>query len=113
MMIGSTMKLFVGGPVQSNDGWDKWSLIRGGIALASDDERREMKGHCLAFLGEANEAMKFRARTGSLSLQTPEEKWQIKDTVQTLVEVEAYEQNGGWWFKFRRRHQLLNQVYLG
>jgi hypothetical protein len=97
--------------MRSSDGWDKWSLIRGGITLASDDERRETKDHCLAFLSEANEAMKFRARTGLLP--TPEMKWQVRDTLQTLVEIEAYEQNGGWWFKFRRRHQLLYQVYLG
>ncbi|WP_265519481.1 hypothetical protein [Nitratireductor luteus] len=72
---------------------------------ASAKDRAELKAQAEQLLAETNHLMGQR-------LLTREESHDSEIAIEILVRLEALEESGGWWFRAKRRVQLI-QMYLG
>lgn len=75
------------------------------VAAASPDQRRNMRADAEAALSQINRLMGQR-------LLSREENKVAERAVEVLVRLEAIENGKGWWFRSKRRLQLV-QMYLG
>ena len=75
------------------------------IDAASPEQRREMKSEAEATLGQVNTLM------GQKLLSRDENK-AMEIAVEMLVRIDATEKGKGWFFRSKRRLQLV-QMYLG
>lgn len=75
------------------------------IDAASPQQRAELKSNAEATLGQVNVLMGQKA--------LPREEGKAAGiAIEILVRLEAAEKGGGWWFRTKRRLQLV-QMYLG
>ena len=79
--------------------------VQAALDSASPDDRLALKARAEASLAEAN----LLLDQGAL---TRDESKVVEIAVETLVRLEADAKGGGWWFRAKRRVQLL-QMYLG
>jgi hypothetical protein len=75
------------------------------IRAASEQERSAIKATAEATLAQINLLMNTKVLSA-------EERKAADVAIETLVRLECEERGGGWWFRTKRRFQLL-QMYLG
>lgn len=75
------------------------------IEAASKEERREMCENAEATLSQINMLMRQK-------VLSKEESKSLDFAIEILMRVEATEKGKGWWFRTKRRAQLI-QMYLG
>lgn len=79
--------------------------VQNNIDLANEEEIDEMKIEAESILADINLLMD----RGFLS---NEQKYASELAIELLVRIEATTQKKGWWFRSKRRLQLI-QLYLG
>lgn len=69
------------------------------------EEQNALRAQAEATLAEANMAMSVKVLSG-------QESKAIDFAIEILVRLDAKASNGGWWFRAKRRPQLM-KMYLG
>ena len=78
--------------------------IQAMIDASSSDGLKDLKAKAEATLAHVNEHMS--------RMLTADERKAADVAIEILVRIEATEKSGGWWFRTKRRMQLV-QLYLG
>lgn len=80
-------------------------MVQALIDAATKEERQHLRVEAEATLAEINVLM-------GQKLLSREESKASDIAIETLTRLDATEQNKGWWYRARRRVQLI-QMYLG
>lgn len=79
-------------------------VIQAAVAAASPED-------LAGFRAKSEHALAYLQTLAKVKLLNADEMFAVKLAVEYLVRIEGLEQNGGWWFRTRRRAALTHQWF--